>query len=171
MVCVLRKLGFRLETLGAVALGLSVLGATAFAQSAPGTVSNIIAANLAAPGGICPAIKPVIAANPGAFSELVSASQSYPDLIEPFGECCAAIQKSLKNSDPGAAGEVSAILASSPPAFQAACAVSLADQGQSFAATSGGDGGSGTSGVGYGGGTGGGGTIGGGGGTISPSSP
>ena len=141
-------------------------------SSAPGTVTNLIVANLGEPKAICKAVSPVIKGTPGSFAELVDASTTYPDLLEPLGECCAVIQKSLKKTDPEAAKEVSDILVAGPASFQAACAISLAEQGGTqIAASSSTDGGTGTTGVGYGGGTGGGGTIGGGGGTISPASP
>jgi uncharacterized membrane protein YgcG len=146
--------------------------------AAPGAVTGLIAANAAKPGTICPAISPVIMAAPAAFSELVEASKTFPDLLEPLGECCAVIQKSLKTSNPEGAKTVSNILVSGPPAIQAACAVSLAEAGGSapaqtaLASSSGsGDGGTGTTGVGFGGGSGGGGTFGGGGGTVSAASP
>lgn len=160
-----------------VALGMSLAGGVALAQStAPGTVTNLIVANLDNPKEICKAVAPVVASSPGAFGEVVSASQTYPDLLEPLGECCAVIQKSLKKSDPEGAKTVSEILVSSPASFQAVCAVSLADSGggggtQVIASSTATDGGSGTAGVGYGGGLPGGGGIGGGGGIISPAAP
>lgn len=173
---VLRKGGLRRGFLLASAgfsLCYGIGGVLAQESAAPGTVTNLIVANLAKPKAICGAVRPVIESSPGAFSELIDASKSYPDLLEPLGECCAVIQTSLKKTDPAAAKEVSEILVAGPASFQAACAVSLADQqgGQAYAASGGTDGGTGTSGVGYGGGWGGGGTIGGGGGTVSPASP
>jgi uncharacterized membrane protein YgcG len=150
------------------------------ASATPGAVTGLIAANAAKPDTICPAISPVITATPVAFAELVEASKTYPDLLEPLGECCAVIQKSLKKDNPDGAKTVSSILVSGPPAIQAACAVSLAEdtggatsgQTTAVASSSGsGDGGAGTSGVGFGGGSGGSGTFGGGGGTVSSASP
>lgn len=158
----------------AIALSLSLAGGVALAQSAaPGTVTNLIVANLDKPKAICKSVAPVVASSPGSFGEVISASQTYPELLEPLGECCAVIQKSLKKNDPEAAKTVSDILVSGPAAFQAVCAVSLADSGgtQVIASSAGTDGGSGTSGVGYGGGLPGGGGIGGGGGVVSPSAP
>ena len=150
-------------------LGIAVASTTAWAQSAPGTVTNLIVANLGQPQAICNTVAPVIQSSPGAFAELVNAAQTYPDLLEPLGECCAAIQTALSDTDPAGAQEVSDILVASPAPFQAACAISLAEGGGTvvIAASAGG---TGTAGVGFGG-IGGGSGIGSGGGVVSPSRP
>ena len=92
-----------------------------------------------------------------------------------FGE--HPVRRSLRKSDPPGAKVVSSILVAGPPAIQATCAISLADQEDSgksantaVAAVTGDTGGTGgASGVGYV--TGPGGIIGGGGGAISKASP
>jgi hypothetical protein len=156
----------------------------------PFGIAAIVEANLAQPENICAACTPLILANPAAAAELIQAAKAHPELTEQLAQCVSKIQQSLKASNPEGAQTIAALVASAPPAFQAAYAVALAPEGggasggQVAAAGDGGGGGSagdgggggtgggvGVGGVGFGGG-GGGGTIGGGGGaTVSPSTP
>jgi len=152
------------------------------------TIGQIVEANKA--GGVealTKALSPLIIENPALAATLVDIAKSKPELAETLAEVLARIQKGLKALDPEKAKQIATIIASAPPAFQAAYAVAqspgdtggtqTADAGGAAgggagAATGGGDGGAaGAAGVGYGGGLSGGGSIGGGGGTVSPASP
>lgn len=129
------------------------------------------------------ALSPLIIANPALASVVIEIASNKPELAETLAEVLARIQLALKDIDPEKAKQISTLVASASPAFQAAYAVAqtsgdgggqTADAGGGAAggASGGGDGGgSGAGGVGYGGGTGGGGGAGGGGGTISPAAP
>lgn len=153
-------------------------------------IAQIVEANKA--GGVdalTKALSPLIIENPALAATLVDIAKNKPELAETLAEVLARIQKGLKELDPQKAKQIATIIASAPPAFQAAYAVAqspgdsggtqtadaggAAGGGGAGAATGGGDGGggAGAAGVGYGGGLSGGGSIGGGGGTVSPAAP
>ena len=156
----------------AIAAALMCSGA-AFAQAPPAPpaqqvasadIGSLIEANIGGgSAGLVKALAPAIIANPELAADVIAYAQAHPEKAELLAEVLATIQVSLKDLDPKKAKILSTVVASAPPAFQAAYAVALAPGdtggGGGQVASTGGGGATG----GGGGGTSGGGTSGGGG--------
>jgi hypothetical protein len=143
------------------------------------TIGEIVAANVETPEKICPAVTPIIIAEPGAAFDLIETAKQRPKQMERLAQCLSQIQSVMKSSNPQGAKVIDVLVASAPAGFQAAYAIALAtgDGGGTASAGSAGDGagggssggdsggGGGTSSSGGSGGGGGGGGSSGGGGT------
>ncbi len=119
------------------------------------SLQQVIAANANTPKQICPAITPLLRADPSAASAVIENAQAQPTLLEPLCECLSRTQAALKQSDPQGAEIVAKAVATASPAFQACYAVAQAPG-------EGGGGGAQTAGAG---------TPSGGGGGVAPFSP
>lgn len=88
-------------------------------------VADLIAANQKNAASICPGAAPVILADPCAATQLVTAANSQPKLLEPLAQCLANVQLTLKATAPEKTFLIERIVTCAPPPFQVAYAVAL----------------------------------------------
>lgn len=120
-----------LAVASALSAGTGALAQSAAPPAAPqtdpaATLRQTIASNAASPQQICPAILPIINANPSTAVTLIEDAQNQPALLEPLCECLSQAQNTLKKTDPTGAAVVAQAVANASPAFQACYAVALA---------------------------------------------
>jgi hypothetical protein len=113
------------------------------ASPQPLSISEIVAANIETPEKICPAVTPVIVAEPGEAFDLIETAKQRPKQMEALAQCLSQIQSLIKKSNPDGAKAIDALVAAAPAGFQAAYAVALANAGSGDTGPAAGDAGGG----------------------------